>query len=122
MSSNRLSSKRFAIPAGVLLMAACASEKPTTSPSPYVDFRLSALLDGTSDGSGLQRRDLPSGGYQYAVILRLTDVDAVRKAGIPLASVAGSVATAYLTVEELRSATKAAGIVSIELPELREPD
>lgn len=50
----------------------------------------------------------------YAVLLRVSDADAVRDAGIPLNSVQGSVATARLTTEQLRSAARLSSVTRIE--------
>lgn len=50
----------------------------------------------------------------YSVILRITDADAVRGAGIPLNSVQGRVATARLSVSELRQAARLDAVIRID--------
>jgi len=54
------------------------------------------------------------GATVYAVILRVSDGTAVRDAGIPLNSVQGSVATARLTVGQIREAARLAAVDRIE--------
>ncbi len=50
----------------------------------------------------------------YLVVLRVKDADAVRQAGIPLNSVQGSMATARLTVEQIRRAAALESVSRIE--------
>lgn len=50
----------------------------------------------------------------YLVILRTDDAGAVREAGIPLNSVQGSMATARLTVEQIRRAATLESVSRIE--------
>jgi len=64
---------------------------------------LSDLVTATRDGETV-----------YAVILRVTDAQAVREAGIPLNSVQGSVATARLTVDQIRDAARVTEVARIE--------
>jgi hypothetical protein len=64
---------------------------------------LSDLVTATRDGETV-----------YAVILRVTDAQAVREAGISLNSVQGSVATARLTVDQIRDAARVPEVARIE--------
>jgi hypothetical protein len=64
---------------------------------------LSDLVTGTRDGTTV-----------YAVILRVSDADAVRDAGIPLNSVQGSVATARLSVDQIRDAARVPEVARVE--------
>lgn len=56
----------------------------------------------------------PDGTTAYVVLVRMSDADAVRKAGIPINSVQGSVATARLSVGELRKAARLDAVTRIE--------
>jgi hypothetical protein len=69
----------------------------TTQPPPDLP------METTSDGTTL-----------YLVLLRVDDAAAVRAAGIPLNSVHGSMATARLTVEQIRRAVTLESVSRIE--------
>ncbi|MGM0705483.1 MAG: hypothetical protein ACQETP_06150 [Bacteroidota bacterium] len=62
--------------------------------------------DEAPAGRPLRTETRADGVTVYPVILRVTDADAVRQAGIPLNSVQGRVATARLSASELRQAAQ----------------
>lgn len=62
----------------------------------------------------LQTQTRADGTVAYLVLLRVTDADAVREAGIPVNSVQGPVATARLSADELRRAAKVDAVTRIE--------
>lgn len=56
----------------------------------------------------------PDGTRVYAVIIRSSDPDELRKAGIPLSSVMGDVITARVSLEELRKVIRLPSVRWVE--------
>jgi hypothetical protein len=101
-----------------LALAGCAgNEKALTeaelskcSPS------LRALLQGREPRSvrPVPQSTRADGATVYPVLIRTADPEAVREAGIPLNSVQGPVATARLTLDQIRTAARLEAITRIE--------
>ena len=70
--------------------------------------------DEAQPSSELSTATASDGTTLYLVILRVDDADAVREAGIPLNSVHGSMATARLTIEQIRRAATLETVSRIE--------
>lgn len=85
-----------------------------------LDAPLQRLVSGSGQLSHLLTEvQSPDGEARYAVILRVTDAAAVKSSGLPIASTAGTIMTARLTVSEIRRAAGMAAIVAVETPERR---
>lgn len=69
--------------------------------------------DEAPAGMPLRTETRADGATVYPVMLRITNVDAVRQAGIPLNSVQGRVATARLSASELRRAARLDAVTQI---------
>lgn len=95
----------------VLAAPACTPSRLTAAEEAKLDPALQALLHqaGLPDAryTTMQRAD---GTMAFSVILRVDDAEAVRAAGLPLRSVVGDVATAFLTREEIRRAARLAAV------------
>ncbi|PEN11470.1 hypothetical protein CRI94_15675 [Longibacter salinarum] len=76
---------------------------------------LQQLVQG-EDPSSLPGLDTSTreGETVYAVMLRVSDAEAVREAGIPLNSVMGSVATARLTIEQIKTSARLSSVSRVE--------
>lgn len=110
--------------AAAFVASACQSPGALTRDEERkLDPALRALVRG--EAGGLFEYDVhegPGGARVYGVVIRTTDPEALRRAGLPLQSVHGEVATARLTVDALRRAARLPAVVSIENPRLHRPD
>ncbi len=104
----------LAIP--VFIMTNCASKYHlTAAEKAKLDPALQKLVQ-TGEGAA-NRYDvhtLPDGSRVYGVIIRTDIPQALRKAGIPVNSVFGDVATARLTITELRKVAKMPTVLAVE--------
>ena len=102
----------------LLALAGCGGGANTLSEEQMQKLTpaLQRIVEGKTSSSvrSLSTRTRPDGTTEYAVLLRVTDADAVREAGIPLNSVQGAVATARLSVDELRRAAQLNAVTRIE--------
>ncbi|NNE45908.1 MAG: hypothetical protein HKN37_04525 [Rhodothermales bacterium] len=107
--------------AALAVVAMCSSSSTLSADQMA---KLDAPLQGLVRGDGqlahlLTEVQSADGKARYAVILRVNDAAAVRSSGLPIASSAGTIMTARLSVSEIRRAAGIAAIVAVETPERR---
>jgi hypothetical protein len=100
----------------LLLVCACAGSTDLSKDErSKIDPAIMKLLSEPSIDETVYdvgRRD--DGTKEYGVILRVTTTDELRSAGIRIQSVFGNVATARLTVKELRTILSLPSVRSVE--------
>ena len=103
------------------MLAGCAGsrEEPATADLSRLDACLGELVSGRSDRCEYQRH-VSNGETMYAVFIRSRDMAALRDAGFLLDSHNGEVATARLTIAQLRRISSVPGVVVVENPETAE--
>lgn len=103
----------------LLFTAACASSREEQSPPDLskLDACLQELVDGTAGRCDYQTFAGPDGDV-YSVFIRATDMTSLAEAGVLLDSQNGQVATARLTLPQLRMISSVPGVVLVENPEI----
>jgi len=91
-----------------LLVLSCGGPMALTDAErAKLDPGLQALLtEGTGTDSGYDVTIRPDGTREYGVIVRTTDAEQLRAAGIRVQSVLGDVVTVRVTVDELRTVAR----------------
>jgi hypothetical protein len=99
-----------------LALAACSgADRLTQAELAKLSPPLQQLVTGkVLAGEELDATRRPDGDTEYAVIIRSSNPEELRRAGIPLNSVFGDVCTARLTLKELRSAAALPSVRWIE--------
>jgi hypothetical protein len=72
------------------------------------------LAEGTGTGSRYDVTIRPDGTREYGVIVRTTDAEQLRAAGIRVQSVLGDVVTVRVTVDELRSVARLPSVRAVQ--------
>jgi hypothetical protein len=100
----------------LLLMCACSgSSELSTEERSKIDPAIMKLLSGSVvDEQAYDVGLRPDGTKEYEVIIRLTTTDELRSAGIRIQTAAGSVATARVTLGELRKILHFPSVRSVE--------
>jgi hypothetical protein len=83
------------------------------------------LLSGGASQPALSDLDSsvrPDGTREYAVVIRGGSVDELRKEGIPAIAGIGAVATARVTLEELKSLARISSVRSVETAKTAYPN
>jgi hypothetical protein len=75
----------------------------------------SIVIDGSHPGPLYDVTVREDGTFLIGVIIRTTDPESLRRAGIPILGTGGGTATARLTVEQLKEAVRVRGVHAIEL-------
>jgi hypothetical protein len=90
---------------GLLLLCACAGSSGLSKEErSKVDPAIMKLLSGAVvDDNDYDVSLRPDGAKEYEIIVRLTSTDDLRSAGIRIQTAAGSVATARVTLSELKN-------------------
>jgi len=105
---------RFLVAALLLVAAGCSANKLTTEMRQKLDPPLIRLLEGHAvDDADYEQSARPDGAKEYAVIIRGTNPEEVRAAGIHLNSIFGEVMTARLTTVELLKVLRLPSIKSV---------
>lgn len=102
----------------LLFTAACAGSREEQSPQDLskLDGCLQELVAGTTGRCDYQAFAGPD-GKAYAVFIRSTDMTSLVDAGFHLDSQNGQVATARLTLSQLRAISSVPGVLIVENPE-----
>ncbi len=88
-----------------LLLLHCQSTAPLTSAErDKLDPALERLLSGEPVSTDVYTTSTRGGETVYAVVIQTSDPDELRSADLPIASLNGNVATARLTVDQIRTA------------------
>ena len=90
---------------GVVLLLGCARPVPTDREMAKLDPPLQRLVTGENVAeSEYDVSDRSSGEKEYGVIIRSSNPEELKTAGIPINAVMGDVITARLTISELKKA------------------
>jgi hypothetical protein len=102
----------------LLFLAGCSASRDLTPDQlTKLDARLQMLLSGGASQPSLSELESslrPDGAREYAVVIRGGSVEELRKEGIPAMGGIGAVATARVTLEELRSLARISSVRSVE--------
>jgi hypothetical protein len=102
----------------LLFLAGCSASRDLTPDQlSKLDARLQMLLSGAASQPALSELDSsvrPDGVRVYAVVIRGGTVEELRKEGIPATGGIGAVATARVTIEELKSLARISSVRSVE--------
>ena len=99
-----------------LLVLSCGGPMALTDAErAKLDPGLQALLtEGTGTDSGYDVTIRPDGTREYGVIVRTTDAEQLRAAGIRVQSVLGDVVTVRVTVDELRNVARMPSVRAVQ--------
>jgi hypothetical protein len=100
----------------LLLVYACAGSSDLSKEErSKIDPAIMELLSGTAvDEHAYDVGLRPDGTKEYEVIIRLTTTDELRSAGIKIQTAAGTVATARVTLSELKKILHFPSVRSVE--------
>ena len=99
-----------------ILAVGCASSRLSDQERSKLDPQLAKLLSGEQVSESVLDASLRAdGAKEYGVIIRSTDVQALRSAGIRIGSVLGNVITARVTLAELRTVVSLPTVRAVEI-------